>query len=128
MLLIRVFIPDLCTSEESFGIVFAVVGFVCGILMFVEVLRLVHFLLRHAFFFTPAPPKHFMSVHSGHVPQFGWLHPLHSPQRPRERFRLNLPIIRCNTKLLGMCMFMTISDLRVHVVNCFSLWVGWLAF
>ena len=86
------FLPDPCAREESFDIVVAtfclwVAAVACA------ALRPVHFLLRHAFFFVPGPPKHFMSRQSAHVPQFGCWHPAHSPQRPLERFRLTLTVM-----------------------------------
>ena len=40
------------------------------VLVACHALRFVHFLLRHAFFFNPGPPKRLMSTHSGHFPQF----------------------------------------------------------
>ena len=70
------FLPDPRTREESFDIVVATGMFVAanallGALLVVILARLVHFLVRHAFFFTSGPPQHFMSTHSAHVPQFG---------------------------------------------------------
>ena len=58
----KTFLPDPCTREESFDIVVATGMFVAanallGALLVVILARLVHFLVRHAFFFTPGPPK-----------------------------------------------------------------------
>jgi len=75
------------------------------------VLKFVHFLHRHALPFTPGPPKHFMLRHSGHVPQFGCWHPVHSPQRPLDRFRLNLTVV--NKLDSCMCVFMTIECMKI---------------
>ena len=79
------YLPDLCTREESFDMVAARFDVLMGVvalfrasvaagdvLVACPALRFVHFLLRHAFFFNPGPPKHLMSTHSGHFPQFGW--------------------------------------------------------
>ena len=76
------YLPDLCTREESFDMVAArfdvlmgVVALFCAsmatgdVLAGCPALRFMHFLLRHAFFFNPGPPKHLMSTQSA---QFGW--------------------------------------------------------
>ena len=61
-----------------FDVLMGVVALFCAsvaagdVLVACPALRFVHFLLRHAFFFNPGPPKHLMSTHSGHFPQFGW--------------------------------------------------------
>ena len=72
----------------------------------------VHFLFLHAFFFIPGPPKHFMSQHSGQAPQFGLVHPEHSPQRPRERLLLNLTVYHMLITIMYNC--------NIHaVLTCF---------
>ena len=67
--------PDPCTREDSFDIVTAMLEPLTVVVAVAKVGLLVcpalHFLLLHAFFLSPGPPKHFMSIHSGHFPQFG---------------------------------------------------------
>ena len=77
-----------CTMAERFDTVAAAFNLLVAVVVCV-LLKIVQFLLRHALFFTPGPPKHFTLRQFIHVPRFGCWYTTHYPQWALEHFWLN---------------------------------------